>query len=206
MENPISGYFSLSDNQKRQFAAMAPLYEAVNAKLNLISRRDIANLYDHHVLPSLAIAKVIKFKPGSRILDLGTGGGFPGLPLAVMAPDCQFVLVDSVAKKIKAVASIIDSLGITNATAVCCRAEDLKENFDFVVARGIGRLDIVWRYAKPLINENSKNELPNGLFYLKGGDIDDELPDGISLRRWPLSQYYEDAFFQSKALLLLTSR
>ena len=206
MESLIDAYFNLNSAQRQQFAALGPLYAASNAKVNLISRRDIGNLYGHHVLPSLAIAKVISFLPAARILDLGTGGGFPGLPLAILSPASNFLLVDSIAKKIAAVQSIVGQLGLDNVETVCCRAEDLTGRFDFVVARGVGRLDKVWPLAWPLISPVNRHELANGLFYLKGGPVESELPAGINLRRWPLSRFYEDAFFESKALLLLTSR
>lgn len=206
MQTIIEHYFELSPQQAEQFAALEPLYRDWNTKINVISRKDIDAFYEHHVLHSLAIAKIIRFERGARILDLGTGGGFPGVPLAIMFPDTQFVLVDSVGKKLKVVDDVCRQLGITNIQTVHARAEDVSGVFDFVVSRAVTRLNTAWGWVADKISSTSRHELPNGLLYLKGGDIAEELPDGVDVRRWELSQWFDDQYFAEKALVLLSEK
>jgi 16S rRNA (guanine527-N7)-methyltransferase len=172
----IGHYFpELNEIQLSQLEQLKPLYEEWNAQINVISRKDIDNFYERHVLHSLGIAKVMKFKPGTHILDVGTGGGFPGIPLAIMFPKCKFHLVDSIGKKIKVVNEVATSLGLKNVTATHQRAEQVKDKYDFVVSRAVTRLDPFIGWIKTKIKSQNKNELPNGILYLKGGDLTEEL-------------------------------
>lgn len=203
----ITHYFKgLSDVQYQQFAALGPLYGSWNEKINVISRKDINSLYEHHVLHSLSIAKVISFAPGTRVLDVGTGGGFPGLPLAILFPQVQFTLVDSVGKKLKVINAIAAEIGLTNLTTVHQRAENLPGSFDFVVSRAVTRLDTIWGWVQNKISPNSHNTLPNGLLYLKGGDIAAELPSGVTMQRWELSSWFSGDYFAQKSLVFLTPK
>lgn len=172
----IRKYFpGLSEDQIKQFSMLPGLYHYWNERINVISRKDIENLEERHVLHSLSIAKIINFMPGTRVLDVGTGGGFPGIPLAIMFPDVQFTLLDSIGKKIKVVHEVIDALGLKNATAIQERAETLDGSFDFVVSRAVTRLPQFHRWVKHLLASTHNNDLNNGILYLKGGDIDEEL-------------------------------
>lgn len=207
MNKLIEKYYpDLSDTQRAQFDALGPLYEEWNQKINVISRKDIDNFYEHHVLHSLAIAKVTSFVPGSKIMDIGTGGGFPGLPLAIMFPLVDFVLVDSVGKKLKVVDAIAQTLNIKNITTVHERAENIPGEFDFVVSRAVTRLNEAWSWVHNSISPVQKNMLPNGLLYLKGGDISAELPNDVNLRRWELAQFFSESFYDEKALVLLSPK
>ena len=171
----IEQYFNnLTRLQKQQFASLESIYIEWNKKINVISRKDIDNFYEHHVLVSLAIAKVITFKTGTRILDVGTGGGFPGIPLAIMFPEVDFLLVDSIGKKLKVVDDVCMQIGLKNAKTMHERAENITENFDFVVSRAVTRLDTIWGWVSHKITAESKNSMNNGLFYFKGGDITTE--------------------------------
>ena len=203
--NLIEQYFpNLSDRQRTQLAQLDSLYREWNEQVNIISRKDIDNLYPRHVLHSLVIGKYTDFKPGTTIMDLGTGGGFPGVPLAILFPEVQFTLVDGTGKKIRAVQAIIDSLGLTNATARQVRAEDMKERFDFVVCRAVATMDKLVNWSRPLIKLEGKNALPNGLIALKGGDLKEELaelPRGEYVEQVPFSQYFQEELFDHKYIV-----
>lgn len=196
----INKYFQLSDNiAKERFVQLFPLYQQWNEKINLISRRDINHLYERHVLHSLSIAKIISFLPGTRILDVGTGGGFPGIPLAIMFPEVKFHLVDSIGKKINAVHSIALQLGLNNVTTQQIRAEQLNEKYDFIVSRAVTQLSEIFQWIRPLISENSINTLPNGLLYLKGTDAIKELPvKNTQHQIYALKNFFDEEFFETK--------
>jgi 16S rRNA (guanine527-N7)-methyltransferase len=201
----ILKYFpNLTDEQQKQFAALLPLYKEWNEKINVISRKDIDNLYLHHVLHSLAIAKVLRFKDGSRILDLGTGGGFPGIPLAILHPSVSFTLVDSTAKKIRVVQEVAEALGLKNIEAQHIRVEDIKGvQFDFVVTRAVTSLDQLFRWSRKLIKTKHINILPNGIFALKGGSIKEEvkaLGKGEYVDITNISKYFKEDYFEEKVV------
>lgn len=204
----ITKYFTdLSPQQTEQFAALDALYRDWNGKVNLISRKDIDNLYLHHVLHSLAIAKALQFKPGAEILDLGTGGGFPGIPLAILMPEVQFLLVDGTAKKITVVQDVIQSLGLTNATAQHVRAEELKnQQFDFVVTRAVAELEQLRQWTQRLFKAKQQHPVPNGLVALKGGKLQSEIkamPKGEYVETYPISKFFREEFFQEKFVVYL---
>jgi 16S rRNA (guanine527-N7)-methyltransferase len=191
----------LTDRQKSQFAAIGPLYAEWNDKINVISRKDIENFYTHHVLHSAGIAKVAQFVPGTRVLDIGTGGGFPGLPLAILFPEASFVLVDSVGKKLKVIDDIASQIGLNNIKTMHDRAENIQGPFDFVTSRAVTKLDVAWGWVAGKISGEQKNSLQNGMLYLKGGDIDEESPSGVEVRRFELNQYFEQPYFAEKSLI-----
>jgi len=192
----------LSNQQKGRIKALQDLYFSWNEKVNLISRKDIEHLYTRHVLHSLGIVKIITFKPGTRILDVGTGGGFPGIPLAIMFPDANFLLIDSTRKKIEAVAEIAKSLDLANVTTDWIRAEEMKGTFDFVVARAVTQLPLFLKWVEGKVSSKSFNDLPNGVLYLKGGDLKEELAEiKLKYRVFELSQYFEDPFFEEKKVV-----
>ncbi|MDG1175948.1 MAG: 16S rRNA (guanine(527)-N(7))-methyltransferase RsmG [Flavobacteriales bacterium] len=199
----IAHYFpELNEIQLSQLEQLKPLYEEWNAQINVISRKDIDNFYERHVLHSLGIAKVMKFKPGTHILDVGTGGGFPGIPLAIMFPKCKFHLVDSIGKKIKVVNEVATSLGLKNVTATHQRAEQVKDKYDFVVSRAVTRLDPFIGWIKTKIKSQNKNELPNGILYLKGGDLTEELSEVRKKNKsYSLPSYFEEEFFETKKVV-----
>ena len=189
----------LSDQQRQQFAALDELYHDWNAKINVISRKDIDNLYPHHVLHSLGIAKVIRFRPGTEVLDLGTGGGFPGIPLAIMFPESHFTLMDSIGKKVKVAAAVAEAIGLENVTAVHRNVIEEKGKYDFVVSRAVADMAELVRLVKKNIRRESHNALPNGIICLKGGDLHHELkPFKRVSEQWELSTYFEDDFFKTK--------
>ncbi len=207
MQNPeiITHYFPhLSLLQKRQFANLGPLYRDWNDKINVISRKDIDNLYINHVLHSLGIAKVISFKPGADVLDVGTGGGFPGIPLAILFPETHFHLVDSIGKKITVVKNISEALGLKNVKAEQVRAEELKGKYDFIVSRAVARMDEFYGWVKNKPKPDSRHVLDNGILYLKGGDVEGEL---AGLRKpfalYSLSDYFKEAFFVTKKVVFV---
>ena len=201
----INKYFpSLSDVQKQQFAALDALYRDWNSKINVISRKDIDNLYEHHILHSLAIAELIRFKPGTSIMDLGTGGGFPGIPLAIMFPEAKFHLVDSIGKKIRVCEEIKKAIGLQNVTTQWCRAEEVQQQFHFVVSRAVMPLPDLVKIIRKSISKEKLNALPNGLICLKGGELEDEArPFGKVAQITSLSEYFEEPFFETKKLVYL---
>ena len=189
----------LTDLQKSQFEQLDALYREWNAKINVISRKDIDNLYSHHVLHSLGIEKVVNFRPGTRLLDVGTGGGFPGIPLAILFPECEFVLVDSIGKKIKVANAVIEALGLTNVTALHRNVMEEKRKFDFVVSRAVMDTGELVKLVRKNVARESKNSLPNGLICLKGGDLTNELaPFKRAAETWNLADYFKDEFFETK--------
>lgn len=201
----IFKYFpELTKQQRNQFSMLQGLYDEWNAKINVVSRKDIDKLDIHHVLHSLAIAKVIPFAKGTRVLDIGTGGGFPGIPLAIMFPLVSFKLVDSIGKKITVVNAITEQLGLTNVTAQKARAEELKETFDFAVTRAVAPMPTVMGWIRGKVKPGGYNQLPNGVIALKGGDIKEELlPFGKSVRRWKISNFFEEEYFDEKQVIFV---
>ena len=203
MNKIIEKYFpKISTTQKTQFDALFELYSDWNAKINVISRKDIDNLYTHHVLHSLAIARYINFVPETTILDVGTGGGFPGIPLAIFFPDVRFTLLDSIGKKVKVATEVAQAVGLKNVDFVHSRAEDEKRKFDFVVSRAVMTLPELAKIVRKNIKKEQKNGLPNGLICLKGGDLSAEVkPFGKSADVYPLSRYFKEEFFETKKLV-----
>lgn len=201
----ILKYFpELTERQKEQFAALKPLYEDWNAKINVISRKDMDNFYEHHVLHSLAIAKVQPFKTMAEILDVGTGGGFPGIPLSIMFPHSNFYLVDSIGKKIKVVQAVADSLQLSNVRAEQIRAEQVDGDFDFIVSRAVTDLSQFTGWVKGKVSDAHYHHLRNGILYLKGGDLTEELaPFKKKVRTWDISDFYEEEFFETKKVIYL---
>ena len=202
--NFISDYFKLTDRQAEQFAQLDALYRDWNSKINVISRKDIDNLYEHHVLHSLAIAKWIPFQPDTTILDVGTGGGFPGIPLAIMFPQCQFVLVDSIGKKIKVASEVAKALGLTNVVCKQERVEEEKEKFDFVVSRAVMPLPDLVKLVRKNISNKHRNAIPNGLIVLKGGDLQAEVAPYIKTAEIaPCSKWFKGEWFETTQLIYL---
>ena len=201
----ISNYFpDLSEKQLEQFAMLEPLYRDWNAQINVISRKDIDELYIKHILHSLAIAKVISFQPKTTILDVGTGGGFPGIPLAILFPECEFVLVDSIGKKIKVVNEIINRLVLTNVKAYHKRAEEVDEQFDFVVTRAVTRIKKFIPWVKGKLKPESFNTLKNGVLFLKGGDLSEEITESNKkVEIFSITDYFKEDFFETKAVVYL---
>lgn len=201
----VSKYFSsLTGLQREQFARLEPIYRSWNTRINLVSRRDIDNLMERHVLHSLAIAKAFDFTAGTAILDAGTGGGFPGIPLAVFFPEVHFLLVDSIGKKILAAGTIARELGLQNVTVEKARVEKMSQRFDFVVARAVSDLPVFYRWTHRLLRKKNRNPFPNGIIYLKGGDVTEEL-DSLPGEKEiiPLSRYFEEEYFLTKILVYL---
>ena len=201
----ITKYFTnLTDLQKNQFAQLQQLYADWNEKVNVISRKDIDNLYTNHVLHSLAIAKIISFANGTRLLDVGTGGGFPGIPLAILFPDCHFHLVDSIGKKILVANTIAESIGLTNVKCEQIRVEQIKEKYDFVVSRAVTRFDAFYNMTRKCIQPGGFNQLPNGIIYLKGGDFDEELKSiNRKITIYNISDFFDEPFFETKKIIHL---
>jgi 16S rRNA (guanine527-N7)-methyltransferase len=199
----IQKYFpTISDQQQKQFAMLGDLYREWNDKINVISRKDVDNLYVNHVLHSLGIAKVMPFRAGASVLDVGTGGGFPGIPLAIMFPETKFHLVDSIGKKITVVKAVAEGVGITNITAEQLRAEQLKTRYDFVVSRAVTRMKEFYGWIYKNIRPDSLHALDNGILYLKGGDLDEEMNElkkRYSL--YDLPEFFEEEFFQTKKVV-----
>lgn len=205
MEQILKYFPSLTDLQKEQFKALDNLYHDWNSKINVISRKDIDNLYEHHVLHSLGIAEVIQFKPGTEIMDLGTGGGFPGIPLAILFPDCQFHLVDSIGKKIKVCSEVATAIELKNVTWRHCRAEEEKNKFDFVVSRAVMPLTDLIKIIQKNIKKEQKNAYPNGLICLKGGELDKEtMPYKNHIVITNLSDYFKEEFFETKKVVYVS--
>lgn len=201
----IFQYFpNLTDNQKEQFTQMGPLYLDLNQKVNVISRKDIQELYIKHVVHSLAIAKFTSFVENTELVDLGTGGGFPGIPLAILFPECRFLLIDGTAKKIGVVNEVIKELGLTNAVGYQKRSEELKQTFDFVLARAVTRMNKLIPQSRHLISKDHRNALPNGLITLKGGDLEEEMQEVNKqgyFEKVELSDYFSEPFFETKSLV-----
>ncbi len=198
-------YFpDLSEKQKAEYAELEDLYKHWNAQINVISRKDIDELYIRHVLHSLGIAKVQAFKPGAEILDIGTGGGFPGIPLAILFPETQFTLVDSIGKKIKVVNEVIAALELENVTGIHERAEKIKGQFDFIVSRAVTRMKPFYNWTKGKIKKDSIHELKNGILYLKGGDLEEELAESkLRYKLYELPNFFEEDFFETKKVVYI---
>jgi len=201
----IQKYFKdLSEQQIAQFDQLFSLYSFWNAQINVISRKDIEELYERHILHSLGIAKFISFKSGEKVLDVGTGGGFPGIPLAILFPETQFHLVDSIGKKIKVVTEVATALGLTNVKASHLRAEQITDKYDFVVSRAVTRLIDFYPWVQGKFNKDSKNVIPNGILYLKGGELAEEIKESrLKAELYPLSEYFEEAFFDTKYIVYI---
>ena len=199
----IETYFpELSEKQKEQFAALYDLYTDWNAKINVISRKDIENLYPHHVLHSLGIAKMVRFKEGSEVMDLGTGGGFPGVPLAILFPDTHFHLVDSIGKKVKVGQAVAEAIGLRNISFRHCRGEEEKRLFDFVVSRAVMPLADLVKIVRKNIKKEQQNALPNGLICLKGGELEREiLPFHKQAVSMELKEHFKEEFFETKKVV-----
>ena len=205
MEQILNYFPNLSEEQQRQFAALYELYADWNSKINVISRKDIENLYTHHVLHSLGIAKVINFRPGTKIMDLGTGGGFPGIPLAILFPETSFHLVDSIGKKVRVANEVSDAIGLKNTTFRHARAQEEKSLFDFVVSRAVMPLDDLVKIIRKNISKEQKNALPNGLICLKGGELEKEtMPHKNKTFIHSLSENFSEPFFETKKVVHVT--
>ena len=201
----IENYFpALTDKQREQFAALDGLYREWNEKINVVSRKDIDHLYEHHVLHSLAIARYINFRPGTRILDLGTGGGFPGIPLAIMFPDCEFKLIDGTGKKIRVAQEVCEAIGLENCHPEHLRGEEEKEKFHFVVSRAVMPLSDLVKLVRKNIAKEQTNALPNGIICLKGGDLQEETkPFRKIIQTTELSSYFTEEWFKEKYVIYL---
>ena len=199
----ISEYFTLTARQAEQFAQLDALYRDWNSKINVISRKDIDNLYEHHVLHSLAIAKFLPFQPGTTILDVGTGGGFPGIPLAILFPECQFVLIDSIRKKILVATEIAKALGLTNVICKQERAEEEKQKFDFIVSRAVMPMPDLVKLVRKNVKPTPMNAIPNGLIVLKGGDLKEELHPFKEAELIPCTQWFKGEWFDTKQVIYL---
>lgn len=203
--NQISKYFpELGSKQLEQFAMLERLYPEWNEKINVISRKDIDNLMERHILHSLAVAKVVNFKSKSSVMDVGTGGGFPGIPLAIFFPNVQFYLIDSIGKKINVVNEIVQTLGLTNVVAEQKRVESVKEKFDFIISRAVTAFPQFYAITNKNISDEHRNSIPNGIIYLKGGDFDDEIaPYRERVKVFNISELFEGEFFETKKIIHL---
>ena len=198
-----SNFSDLTDSQIKQYESLMSLYESWNNKINVISRKDISELNIRHVLHSLSIAKIIKFIPETKILDVGTGGGFPGIPLAIMFPEVSFHLTDSIGKKIKVVKAISDELGLKNVVAEQIRSENVNQQYDFVISRAVTNMTDFIKIVDGKVSSKSKNSLDNGILYLKGGDLTNELKQLKNVKTFNISSYFNDIFFESKKIVYL---
>lgn len=203
MQTILKYFPEISDNQKQQFAMLKDIYTDWNSKINVISRRDFENLYLRHVLHSLSIANVIQFKNGTRIIDVGTGGGFPGIPLAILFPNARFTLIDSIKIKIKVVNDVIRQLKLENAEGIPIRSTEIKrKNFEFIVSRAVSNFPAFLKATNNLISQISQNRLPNGIFYLKGGDVEKELEDFKNkVVIYSISKFFEEEYFTTKKIV-----
>lgn len=205
-EEIIFQYFikDINDEQRAQFRALGPLYQEWNAKINVISRKDIDNLYMHHVLHSLGIAKVVNFRQGSNILDIGTGGGFPGIPLAILFPNCKFKLIDSIGKKTRVAAAVANAIGLKNVVVEHRNVIEEKNKYDFVVSRAVMNASDLVRLIRKNVSKEQRNALPNGLICLKGGDMTEEVaPFKNHSEIWDLKSYFDDEFFDTKKVMYI---
>jgi len=203
MEEIIKQFPKLTENQVYQFKKLQDLYQDWNAKINVISRKDIDELYIRHVLHSLGIAKVISLKPHSKIMDVGTGGGFPGIPLAIVFPEVDFYLIDVIGKKIKVVNEVANALGLKNVKAEQMRAENVKQDFDFIVSRAVTNMPDFVSWIKDKIKKSNTNDLSNGILYLKGGDLTEELKNFPKATQYNLSDFFKEDFFETKKVVHL---
>ncbi|WP_443939658.1 16S rRNA (guanine(527)-N(7))-methyltransferase RsmG [Pedobacter sp. MW01-1-1] len=196
----IFNYFpDLTEKQRDQFSQLFDLYNFWNSQINVVSRKDIEELYERHVLHSLGIAKICSFKPGESVLDVGTGGGFPGIPLAILFPETNFYLVDSIGKKIKVVKEVASALGLENLRAAHSRAEQINEKFNFVISRAVTRLGEFYPWVKGKFKKESINAIPNGILYLKGGDLTEEIKESkLEAELYPLADFFKEDFFETK--------
>lgn len=204
MELLLKYFPNLSEIQKKQFLQLQELYEEWNAQINVISRKDMENLYLKHVLHSLAIAKVIDFADGTKILDVGTGGGFPGVPLAILFPEVEFLLVDSIGKKIKVVQAVSDKIGLQNLKAEHKRVEEVEGEFDFVLSRAVTRMKVFQQWVRKKISTKQKNTLYNGILYLKGGNLTEELKGIKNVDIYDIPKYFEEDFFETKKIVYIS--
>lgn len=204
-EEIIFQYFKdINDEQRAQFRALGPLYQEWNAKINVISRKDIDNLYMHHVLHSLGIAKVVNFRQGSNILDIGTGGGFPGIPLAILFPNCKFKLIDSIGKKTRVAAAVANAIGLKNVVVEHRNVVEEKNKYDFVVSRAVMNASDLVKLIRKNVSKEQRNALPNGLICLKGGDMTEEVaPFKNHSEIWDLKSYFDDEFFDTKKVMYI---
>ncbi|MDA3952101.1 MAG: 16S rRNA (guanine(527)-N(7))-methyltransferase RsmG [Bacteroidales bacterium] len=204
MEIILKYFPELTEKQNRQFHQLQELYEEWNNKINVISRKDIDQLYERHVLHSLAIAKIIQFKPNTEILDVGTGGGFPGIPLAILFPECDFHLVDSIGKKIKVVKEVSAALGLENIRVEQIKAEKIKNTYDFIVSRAVTAFPIFYNWVRKNVKQESQNKLQNGILYLKGGNLHKELKKFESrISSFEISEFFTESFFETKKVIYL---
>ena len=206
MEEILKCFPEITDVQKEQFERLSNLYQDWNAKINVISRKDIDELYTKHVLHSLAIAKIQKFEPGTYILDVGTGGGFPGIPLAILFPETRFYLIDVILKKINVVKAVVEALELKNVKAEQIRAENVKGDFDFIVSRAVTNMPDFVSWIKDKIKKQQKHELKNGILYLKGGDLTEELKLFPNAIEYNISEFFDAEFFETKKVVHLPLR
>ncbi len=200
----IKHYFpGLSQDQIDKFTQLNELYQDWNQKINVVSRKDIDEIYLRHVLHSLGIAKIQGFKPGAKVMDVGTGGGFPGVPLAILFPETSFHLVDSIGKKIKVVDEVVEGLNLENVRTSNCRVEEVDEQYDFIVSRAVAQMDTFVRWVKGKIAKRQQHELKNGILYLKGGDLSEELAVYETAKIYDLKDYFEEEFFETKSVVHL---
>ncbi|MEX2593725.1 MAG: 16S rRNA (guanine(527)-N(7))-methyltransferase RsmG [Anditalea sp.] len=200
----LNNFPHLTEKQKEQFRKLGPLYSEWNEKINVISRKDMENFYTHHVLHSLGIAKVMEFEPGTQVLDIGTGGGFPGIPLAILYPKVSFHLVDSIGKKMNVVKDVYKQLGLQNVEAQQVRAEELVRRYDFIISRAVTQMSKFYPWVKNKFKKEDINEFPNGIFYLKGGDIDEEMEEmNISYVTYHLEDYFNEPYFDMKKVIYI---
>ncbi len=206
MELVLKYFPNLTEDQISKFKQLESLYKDWNLKINVVSRKDIDELYLRHVLHSLAIAKVISFADGTQIMDVGTGGGFPGIPLAIMFPNCNFHLVDSIAKKLKVVTEVAEGLGLTNVKTTHTRVEAVNETYDFIVSRAVAAMPTFVHWTKGKIAKKQNNSLKNGILYLKGGNLTEELKDYTTIQLYNISDFYSEDFFETKKVVYLPKK